>query len=72
MSNEHSYDRLCDRYTKKIMICELVNFQNSLYHLVFHNTCAIQMLTYEDVDPHPNDTILLIELVRKVNEKRKQ
>lgn len=75
IDNEHSYERLCDRYTKKIMICELVNFQNSLYHLVFSNNYPIELCTYKDINapsPHPNDAILLIESVRKVKEKRKQ
>lgn len=30
MSNEHSYERLCDRYTKKQMAVDLFNLQKAL------------------------------------------
>lgn len=67
MSNEHSYERLCDYYRdkqlerelKQSMLKELVNFQNALFHLMYEKTSATQMLMHGKQTAHPNDARLL-------------
>lgn len=62
MSNEHSYERLCDYYHKKRMMKELVNFQNALFHIKYESSGIELLLMYSETNAHPNDSRLLYNI----------